>query len=574
LAKGEAVGVLQDAVANGGSAGVRQAALHSVALHRDARAVNEAVQMLRDPSDALKRVAAEALGRISDPVAVAPLLEAAALTEGEVLTHSLIYALIEIADTSRTRAGLKAASARTRRAAMIALDQMRPAALEPSVVLSRLDSQNEPVAQAARWIASRHPEWGGQLAGYLGRRLAGVDGSRYEELLQQLIDFSRNEAVQTLLAKTVQGDASATAKAAALAAMANAPVEEVPRGWTDAIADALGNEQTRDAGLQAVRRLPRPEQGLPSLDRAVLAVARDGEMDPSSRVRALDAGRDSLEALEPPLFELARSQVLPDEPVASRAAAARVLATVPLDKAQLMELAGLLPEIGPLELPRIVESFGQSDDAELGINLLRGLSQATGLANLRADILQAAVEGYPPDVRVALDALIEGGVTGLEEQNAKLDGLLATLPQGDVVRGQGVFNSSETACLSCHAIGYQGGRIGPDLTRIGEIRERRDLLEAIVFPSASFVRSYEPIVAVTEAESINGVPVEESETHLLLAVNADEQVRIPRADIEEVRPGTVSVMPSGLDEQLSAGQLADLLAFLEATQWGPNRSRP
>ena len=605
LAKGEAVGALRDALANGGSAGVRrnavwaltrieteaarsavrlaladehagvrQAALHSVALHRDAKAVNEAVQLLRDPSDAVKRVAAEALGRISDSVAVAPLLEAAALTKGEVLTHSLVYALIEIADASRTRAGLKSASARTRRAAMIALDQMRPAALGPSVVLSRLDSQSEPVAQAAQWIASRHPEWGGQLAGYLGRRLAGLDGSRSEELLQQLSDFSGHEAIQALLARTVLGNAPAAAKTAALAAMANAPVEEVPLDWADAIAYALSHEQTRDAGLQAVRRLPRPKQALPSLDQAVLAVARDEDIDPSLRVRALDAGRESLEALEPPLFELARSQVLPDEPVAARAAAARVLATVPLDKAQLVGLAGLLPEIGPMELPRIVEAFGQSDDAEVGINLLDGLSQAAGLANLRADILQASVEGYPPDVRVALDALIEGGVAGLEEQRSRLDGLLAALPQGDVVRGQGVFNSSETACLSCHAIGYQGGRIGPDLTRIGEIRERRDLLEAIVFPSASFVRSYEPIVAVTEAESINGVPIEESETHLLLALNADEQVRIPRAEIEEVRPGTVSVMPSGLDEQLSTGQLADLLAFLEATQWGPNRSRP
>ena len=291
-------------------------------------------------------------------------------------------------------------------------------------------------------------------------------------------------------------------------------------------------------------------------------------------MRALDAGRGSLDALDPTLFELARNQVLPAEPVEARAAAARVLATVPLENGQLGELADLLPDIGPMELPRVVEAFGQSQDSELGARLLNGLSQAKGLANLRADILKAAVEAYPQEVRVALDALIEGGVAGLEEQNVKLDGMLTALPKGDIVRGQAVFNSSETACLSCHTIGYDGGRIGPDLTRIGEIRERRDLLEAIVFPSASFVRSYEPIVAVTSAESVNGVPIEESDTHLLLAVNADEQVRIPRADIEEVRPGTVSVMPSGLDEQLSTGELADLLAFLEATQWGPNRSRP
>ena len=555
-------------------AGVRQAALHSVALHRDAKAVEMVVQLLQDPSDAVKRVAAEALGRISDPVAVAPLLEAAALTEDEVLTHSLIYALIEIADASGTRAGLSAASARTQRASMIALDQMRPAALDSSAVLSRLESESEVVSEAAHWIASRHPEWGGHLAGYLGRRLAGLRESSRDEVLQQLSDFSGHPAVQALLARTVRARRPAIAKTTALAAMAAAPVEETPQGWADAIAYGLGREPTRSAALHAARNLPRPEQGLPVLDEAVLAVARGEDIDPGSRVRALDAGRGSLDALDSSLFELARNQVLPVEPVESRAAAARVLATVSLENEQLMDLASLLPEIGPMELPRVVEAFGQSRDGELGVRLLSGLSQAKGLANLRADILQAAVAGYPPEVRSALDALIEGGVAGLQGQMDRLDEMLADLPQGDIVRGQAVFNSSETACLSCHTIGYDGGRIGPDLTRIGEIRERRDLLEAIVFPSASFVRSYEPIVAVTNAESVNGVPIEESDTHLLLAVNADEQVRIPRADIEEVRPGTVSVMPSGLDEQLSTGQLADLLAFLEATQWGPNRSRP
>ncbi len=555
-------------------AGVRQAALHSVALHRDGKAVAEAVQLLRDPSDAVKRVAAEALGRIADPAAVGPLLDATALTEGEVLTHSLIYALIEIADARGTRPGLQSSSARTQRAAMIALDQMRPAALGPGQVLSRLGSESEPVADAARWIASRHPEWGGHLAGYLGRLIVGLKGSNAEEVLQQLRRFSGNEAVQELLARTVRGRASETAKTTVLEAMAGAPVVAVPEGWADAISHALERGPTRDAALRAARSLPRPEQGLPGLDRALLAVARDESIEPRLRVQALDAGRVSLDALDAQLFEVACGQVLPDQPVDSRAAAARVLATVPLADDQLTELAYLLPEIGPMELPRVVEAFGQSQDPELGIRLLSGLSQANGLANLRADILRTAVEGYQPDVRAAIDALIEGGVSGLEEQQAKLDGLLAELPQGDVVRGQAVFNSSETACLSCHTIGYDGGQIGPDLTRIGEIRERRDLLEAIVFPSLSFVRSYEPIVAVTDGESINGVPIEESETHLLLAVSADEQVRIPRASVEEVRPGTVSVMPAGLDDQLSTGQLADLLAFLEATQWGPNRSRP
>lgn len=35
-----------------------------------------------------------------------------------------------------------------------------------------------------------------------------------------------------------------------------------------------------------------------------------------------------------------------------------------------------------------------------------------------------------------------------------------------------------------------------------------------------------------------------------------------------MRPGTVSVMPAGLNEQLSKQDLADLVTFLKNTKWG------
>ena len=58
--------------------------------------------------------------------------------------------------------------------------------------------------------------------------------------------------------------------------------------------------------------------------------------------------------------------------------------------------------------------------------------------------------------------------------------------------------------MSCHRL--PGGNVGPDLTRIGSVRADRDLLEAIVFPSASFVRSFEPIaVATNDGKVFNGL---------------------------------------------------------------------
>ncbi|MDE0104531.1 MAG: HEAT repeat domain-containing protein [Bryobacterales bacterium] len=551
------------------SAAVRLATLHSVALHRDSGAFEATAGLLSDQAAGVRRGAAEALGRIGDSRAVGPLLDATSDSlDDEMLTHSLIYALIEIADPRATAAGLDGRSAATERAAMIALDQMRSQALTGRRVLTRLESPEPSVAEAARWIAGRHPEWGGLLAGYLRNRLQTAGREASAEVVGLLKRFAADPTVQDLLASAAAG-AREEASKTALEAMAAASLETAPPSWPDAVAAALAREETRAEALRAARRIPRGDSGHPQLDRALISVARDPSVDASVRILALDAGAAAVSSLDAELYALAAGEVLASRPVNLRAAAARVLSLVPLDRSQLLGLADLLPEVGPMELPELVEAFAQSADRDVGVRLVARLRKAPGLANLRADIADRATAGYDSTVRDELDGLLIGEVAGLEDQRNKLEELLVELEPGDAKRGQAVFNSTEGACLACHAIGFAGGQVGPGLTTIGQIRDRRDLLEAIVFPSASFVRSYEPIVAVAGERSVSGVVVEESDSHLLIAVNADERVQLARADIDEIRPGTVSVMPSGLDAQLSDRELADLLKFLEATQWGP-----
>jgi putative heme-binding domain-containing protein len=128
-----------------------------------------------------------------------------------------------------------------------------------------------------------------------------------------------------------------------------------------------------------------------------------------------------------------------------------------------------------------------------------------------------------------------------------------------------VFNSPKAACASCHTIGYLGGKVGPDLTRIGSTRTERDLLEAIVFPSLSFVQSYEPVVVSThDGRSFSGVIRPGGPSEVVVATGPDQETRLAREEVENVRPGQVSVMPSGLDQQLTPRELADLVAFLKA----------
>ena len=146
-----------------------------------------------------------------------------------------------------------------------------------------------------------------------------------------------------------------------------------------------------------------------------------------------------------------------------------------------------------------------------------------------------------------------------------MEKLLASLKDGDIRRGQAVFNSQKAACSACHAIGYLGGNVGPDLTKIGGIRSERDLLESIVFPSASIVRSYEPVlVATKDGKFHNGLIRKDTPEEIVLATGPNQEERIARKDIEDIQPSNISVMPAGLDQQLSARDLADLVAFLKA----------
>jgi putative heme-binding domain-containing protein len=236
-------------------------------------------------------------------------------------------------------------------------------------------------------------------------------------------------------------------------------------------------------------------------------------------------------------------------------------------------LAELLKSAGPLELPRLLPAFdnaGRPDDSEsLGLAMIAALEQSKGRSSVRPDVLRARLAKYPDSVQRRGEQLLASLHVDSAKQAQRLEELVKAANGGDIRRGQAVFNSQKAACLSCHAIGYLGGKIGPDLTRIGQIRSERDLLEAIVFPSASFARSYEPVIVTTSSGATHmGVLRSDAGDEVVLAIGAGQETRIPRQEIEDMQPGTVSLMPPGLDEQLTRQELADLLAFLKATRSG------
>ncbi len=550
---------------------VRQAALHSISLWRDREARSAVEEMLASKSPHNRRAAAEALGRMGDAKAVPALLKAAGQPGDRFLEHSLTYALIEINDCTATRAGLKSDSPRTRRAALIALDQMEDGKLDAATVAGLLASGDAGVREAAWWIAGRHPAWGDTLVGHFRKRLAGakeLPAEQRGELAVQLGRFAGTKAVADLLAERLTGRGSTKEeRLLVLRALGHVSLQRAPAGWADALASVLGGtdlDLVRSA-VAAARQLRLPAAGAARVAEQLRRLAENERNPGDVRLAALAAVPGSPGKLQPGLFTFVLKNLDREADVADRARSADVLARAELDREQLLELAGGLKTVGPMELEKVLDAFTRSADEKVGEKLLAGLRASPVRASLQVDRLRLRLAKYPAGVRKQAEVLIAALDADHASRKEHLDELLASPLKGDIRRGQAVFNSTRAACASCHAIGYLGGRIGPDLTHIGRIRNDRDLLEAILYPSASFVRSYEPVLVTTKrGQSYNGLVRSDTPEEVVLILNATEEKRIARRNIESIQPSKVSIMPAGMDKVLTKQELADLVAFLRA----------
>ena len=103
------------------------------------------------------------------------------------------------------------------------------------------------------------------------------------------------------------------------------------------------------------------------------------------------------------------------------------------------------------------------------------------------------------------------------------------------------------------------------MTTIGANRSANDLLESIVFPSASIVRDYSTYQVLTfNGQVFSGILVAESNEAIELQQASGKSVRILQSDIERMNPGSVSIMPAGLEQALTEDELVDVVKYLQS----------
>jgi putative membrane-bound dehydrogenase-like protein len=565
---------------------VQLAAIHATGLARNQAAAEKLMMIAKTGEPGSARAAAEAIGRLrADESTIQNLLNltaqlkstgpdasgAPAVAAERIREHALIYALIEIGDAKQTRSGLISTNPATIRATLVALDQMKNGGLQAADVIRHMSSPDAALRATAAWIVNQHSDWGPELKSYFEQRLAKaadlteVDREQDRQLLASLANAPD---IQALLLATLTNKSNKAGRQQSLAVMASSGLTATPASWLDALAETLtsADKETLPLAIAAAQNLPLPKEGHTGLRDALAKIAADSDLENETRLNAIDAAGSGLN-LNDSTFALLTTTLSPDLPMNLRSIAANRLASSVLSEPQLTSLVSTVKTVGPMELPKLLPAFEKGGSESLGLQLVTALMQAEGVRGLRPDLIKPLLTKYPTSVQEAGKALLKLLNASEEEQTATLEKLLTTLPEGDVRRGHEVFMSKKAACNGCHKLGYGGGRLGPDLTSIGRVRNRRDLLEALVFPSSSIVRGYEPVsVELEDGRVISGIISSESADEVVLSPDAQKTFHLARTSIVAIQPSNVSPMPNGLATLLSAQEMADLLAFLQSDQ--------
>ena len=545
------------------SAVVRTSAARALGLAKDKLSVDKLMELVQKDRFAVRRQAATALGQIGDKRAVSALLKASAINNDRFEEHALIYALIKLNDAGLLQAALNNPSANVKRTALIALDQIGGTALNKENVSPFLTSKNPQLQKIGIWVASHHPDWSDIVIDFLKGRLntleiAGTDITAIRDLM---ITFSNDKQLQTFLAEQLEiNSASDTKKIFLLDVMAHASVNTVPQVWVQALAKLLDNASTeiksQVLGLIESRRIK-------ALNGQLSQIVQNENASPDFRLKALSSKLLSVPVLSDTEFSMAFSFLGNKNESPIRQMSARLISNAKLTDDQLLKLAEeQVAKTDVYLLPNLISAFKNNKSEQVGVALVAALSASPDrLDNVSEEELKGLLNAYSQKVKSSADPLLAKLADKNAGRLAELTKLEASLTRGDVASGAKIF-FGKGICSSCHAVAGKGAIFGPDLTNIGQIRSGHDILEAILYPSASFAREYETSRITTKTATYTGVLKEQLPDAILIATGPGLQVRIPRSEITGIEPLNISLMPPGLDKMLSAQELSDLMAYL------------
>jgi putative heme-binding domain-containing protein len=134
--------------------------------------------------------------------------------------------------------------------------------------------------------------------------------------------------------------------------------------------------------------------------------------------------------------------------------------------------------------------------------------------------------------------------------------------RGNAMNGERLFR---VHCSSCHRVAGRGGRLGPDLSRIGIARTPTALTRQIRGAVEDFKAGYEPVTLTTGSGTrIHGVKKNEDLFSVQIMDSGERIQGYLKEDLRQVTDEKKSAMPVFGPERFNEQQLDDLLAYLSS----------
>ena len=550
---------------------IRAQAARLIGDIRHQAAARDLLPLLMDTAPRARFFAAEALGRMAFAGAVQPLVEMLADNDGHdaAIHHAGSLALASIGDAGPLEALATHEGQAVRLAAVVALRRMR----HDGVARFLDDADMHVATEAARAINDDGSIPGAvpRLAAVLGTTRHATSAPLVRRAINANLRLGTDQAVTRVAAVAADSSQPDDIRVEAVASLgvwdAPSPLDrvdgyylepfEVPvqgqptaratRGRTAAQAalQRLYDDLSRDgahtsADIRIAMARAAGNLALRSAEPVLLAQLRT-DSDPDVRIAALE----SLHAMETPGMPALVQEAFADEAVDVRRAALGLLPDIEMDVAdKVRHVSGVLDRGTIVEQQGALDVLGRLDAAEAR-SLLRRYTDtliAGRLApELQIDLLDAVQEDGSAELQAQIDAFVR-----VRQADSLVTAFRDGLLRGGTARaGREVFAQNPTAeCTRCHAVRGRGSDVGPDLSRIGSVLSREQLLESLVDPSARIAPGYGLVgITLRDGTRVDGMLREEDATQLTLMVGTPAiERRIPKADIAE-RTDPVSAMP-------------------------------
>ncbi|HTI69665.1 MAG TPA: c-type cytochrome, partial [Candidatus Limnocylindria bacterium] len=134
---------------------------------------------------------------------------------------------------------------------------------------------------------------------------------------------------------------------------------------------------------------------------------------------------------------------------------------------------------------------------------------------------------------------------------------------GDPVKGANFFRRQDIGCINCHQVNGEGVDFGPKLSEIGTKLGKDALYEAILDPSSGIAFGFEAwSLTLKNGDEAFGLIASETEDEVVMKAQGGVLTRYKKSDIDKREKQAQSIMPVGLQANLTTQEFADLVEYL------------